>query len=196
MGMERLANPDSWLARGRRVEMKRVTCLVLLSTAVAVTALHFAGNVWATPAVGFAATTIISGTFGEIDVLNKSIIPDSSENDRQAKVWLSLQKTEGPSDLYVQSNVWQPGGTTGWHTHPGNSLIIVTAGTVTEYEGHDSDCRPHVYTRDMTFVDPRGDHVHIIRNEGNVVARTIAVQLIPAGASRRIDVADPGNCHF
>src|SRR5271169_4897608 len=90
----RSANPACWLARGRRVEMRRVTCLVLLSTAVAVTALHFARNVGATPAVGFAATTIVSGTFGEIDVLNKSIIPDSSENDRRAKVWLSLQKTE------------------------------------------------------------------------------------------------------
>ena len=97
--------------------MRRVTCVVLLSTAVVVTALHYAGNVWATPAIGFKATTILSGTFGEIDVLNKSIFPESSENDRRAKVWLSLQKTEAPLDLNVQSNVWQPGGSTGWHTH-------------------------------------------------------------------------------
>jgi len=48
----------------------------------------------------------------------------------------------------------------------------------------------------MTFVDPGGDHVHIVRNEGAVEARTIAVQLIPTGQPRRIDVADPGNCHF
>jgi hypothetical protein len=178
--------------------MRRMTCLVLLSTAVVVACVNQATSVWATPPVGFAATTIMSGTFGEINITNKSIVPDSRENDRRAKVWLSLQKTEGPSDLYVQSNVWQPGGTTGWHTHPGNSLIIVTAGTVTEYDGPDPECKPHVYTRDMTFVDPHGhgNHVHIIRNEGNVVARTTTIQLIPAGATRRIDVADPGNCHF
>ena len=48
-----------------------------------------------------------------------------------------MQKTKGASDLYVQSNVWAPGGTTGWHTHPGHSLIIVTAGTVTAYDGDD-----------------------------------------------------------
>jgi hypothetical protein len=178
--------------------MRRVMCLALLSTAAVVMALHFAGNVWATPAVGFAATTVMRGTFSKIDLLNKSLVPDSSENDRRAKAWLSLQNTEGPSDLYVQSNVWQPGGSTGWHTHPGNSLIIVTAGTVTEYEGPDPECKPHVYTRDMMFVDPHGhgDYVHIIRNEGNVVARTTTIQLIPAGATRRIDTADPGNCHF
>ena len=87
--------------------MRRVTCLVLLSTAVAVTALHFARNVGATPAVGFATTTLISGEFDEIDLANKIIIPDSIENDRRAKVWLSQQKTEGPSDLREEA----PAGT-------------------------------------------------------------------------------------
>ena len=30
----------------------------------------------------------------------------------------------------------------------------------------------------MGFIDPGGDHVHIILNEGSVNAQTIAVQLI------------------
>jgi hypothetical protein len=34
----------------------------------------------------------------------------------------------------------------------------------------------------------------VIRNEGTEEARTIVVQLIPAGAPRRIDAPDPGNC--
>ena len=98
--------------------------------------------------------------------------------------------------MYVQSNVWAPGGSTGWHTHPGHRLIIVTAAAVTAYEGDDRKCRPHTYTVGMGFVDPGGDHVHNIRNEGIEEARTIAVQLIPADAVRRIDAADPGNCPF
>jgi len=48
----------------------------------------------------------------------------------------------------------------------------------------------------MGFVDPGGDHVHILRNEGTVEAHTIAVQLIPADAMRRIDAENPGNCPF
>jgi hypothetical protein len=48
----------------------------------------------------------------------------------------------------------------------------------------------------MAFVDPGGGHVHILRNEGTVEAKTIAVQLIPADAARRMEIADPGNCHF
>jgi hypothetical protein len=47
-----------------------------------------------------------------------------------------------------------------------------------------------------TFADPHGDHTHIMRNEGDAVARTFAIQLIPAGVARRIDFEDPGNCHF
>jgi hypothetical protein len=48
----------------------------------------------------------------------------------------------------------------------------------------------------MSFVDPGGERIHNLRNEGDVEARTIAVQFIPADAARRIDVADPGICHF
>ena len=111
-------------------------------------------------------------------------------------LWLSTQKTKGPSDLFVQNNVWVPGGTSGWHTHPGHSLIIVTAGEVTAYEGDDPSCTPHVYAVGQGFVDAGGDHVHLIRNEGSVDARTVAVQLVQAGAIRRIDAPASGNCPF
>src|SRR5438067_7899768 len=157
---------------------------VSLGAVTVAMALHYAGNLWATPPQGFVATTLALGRFGEMEEGHKSSIPP---------VW---QKPKGWSDLYVQSNVWQPGGSTGWHTHPGESLIIVTEGTVTGYEGDDPDCKPHLYTQGMGFVDPGGGHVHILRNEAQIVAKTIAVQFIPAAAARRIDVADPGNCHF
>jgi hypothetical protein len=170
--------------------------MVLFGAAAVIAALCYTGKVLARPAVGFTTTTVVSGTLGDVDLLSKPIIPDSSENDRRAKAWLSLQKTSEPSNLYVQSNVWQPGGSTGWHIHPGHSLIIVTVGTVTEYEGHDPECKPHVYTQNMVFDDPHDGHAHMIRNEGTAVARTIAVQLIPVGVERRIDVAAPGNCYF
>lgn len=178
------------LNQKKEVNMRRrLTWLVLLSAAIVVTALYHARTVLATPGEGFVSTTLSQGRFGPIDVSNFFI-------SDKGKLWLSLQKTKGKSDLFVQSNVWQPGGHTGWHSHPGHSLITVTAGTVTAYEGNDPNCKPHVYTAGMGFVDPGGNHVHIIRNEGTVEAQSIAVQLIPAGQPRRIDAPDPGNCHF
>jgi len=169
----------------------KLTWGALFIAATIVTTLYHVRKAHATAAQGFASTTIALGRFGEIDVFNKLIPPANN-----GALWLSLQQTNGSSDLFVQSNVWQPGGSTGWHTHPGHSLITVTAGTVTAYDGNDPGCAPHVYSVGMGFVDHGGGHVHIIRNEGDVVAQTIAVQLIPAGATRRIDVPAPGNCPF
>lgn len=176
---------------------RRLTWLVLLSAAIVVTALYQVKKVWATPAQGFVGTTLAQGRFGEIEVFNHCVLPNPTHGEDDRNIWLSWQKTKGSSDLYVQNNVWQPGGSTGWHSHPGHSLIIVTAGTVTAYEGNDPTCTPTVYTKGMGFVDPGGGHVHILRNESTTdVAQTVAVQLIPAEQPRRIDVADPGNCHF
>jgi len=156
-------------------------CAVVLGAAL------YGGTLLATPSSGFTGTTIAVARFGEIDVNNFTI---------PANLWQARLKTQGLSDVYVQSNVWAPGGSTGWHTHPGHSLILVTAGTVTAYEGDDPACTPHVYSPGMGFVDPGGDHVHLIRNEASVEARTVAVQLIPAAAVRRIDAPAPGNCPF
>ena len=161
--------------------------LLWLTGAVVLSAGGYTGVVLATPPSGFTSTTLSLGRFDEIEVHNTNLPPE---------FWQSKQKTKGQSALYVQSNVWAPGGTSGWHTHPGHSLITVTAGTVTAYEGDDPTCTPHVYTPGMGFVDAGGDHVHVLRNEGAVEARTITVQLIPAAAARRIDVPAPGNCPF
>jgi uncharacterized cupin superfamily protein len=181
---------------------QKVTCLVLFAAVIALTGLYQAGKLQATPADKFTSTTLAVGKFGEIHVFNQSILQDAS-NPHNKDLWLSMQKTQGTSDVYVQSNVWQPGGSSGWHTHPGHSLITVTAGTVTAYDGHDPSCTPTQYTVGMGFVDPGAGHVHNLRNEGTVEARTITVQLIPArldGSSsvpdRRIDADDPGNCQF
>jgi hypothetical protein len=174
----------------KEFDMQRKLKWVGLLSAAIMVAVLYPGKVLATPGSGFTSTTLALGRFDKIDVFNRFLPPNPKGT------WLSRQRTKGLSDLYVQSNVWDPGGTTGWHTHLGHSLIIVTAGTVTAYEGNDPDCTPHVYTTGMGFVDPGGGHVHIIRNEGTVQASTIAVQLIPAAQARRIDAPDPGNCHF
>lgn len=157
---------------------------------VAIGAAAYGGKVLATPSSGFTGTTVAKGTYGPIYSLVQTNRPS---------YWKELIWTRSNSDLFVQQNTWQPGGTTGWHTHPGPSFIIVTQGSVTAYEGDDPSCTPHVYTANTpnnALIDRGGGHVHLIRNETDAVAQTIAVQLIPAGADRRQDAPDPGNCSF
>lgn len=173
------------------MKSKWVWALLLAALAVA----FYAGTVLATSSQGFTGTTLARATYGDI----------FSHVHTVPAYWDELIKTKGDSDLYVQQNTWDPascGGcipTTGWHTHPGPSFVIVTQGTITAYDGDDPSCTPHVYTANTpnnAFMDPGGGHVHIIRDESGAVAKTIAVQLIPAGATRRQDAPDPGNCSF
>ena len=149
---------------------------------VLVAILASAGAVSATTGSGITTTQIVQGNFGDIDVRT---------NFDGHKVDID---TKGDSDLYVVSNVIAPGGHTGWHTHPGPSLITVKSGTITAYEGDDPNCNPTVYTAGQGFVDPGDGHVHLLRNEGTVPAETIAVQLVPDGGSRRIDEPAPDGC--
>ena len=171
--------------------MRRKLAWFVLSAGMMVTALFHARPAMATPPDKFTSTTIAKGQFAEFQAINQFIPPVNGGD-----IWLSRQKTKGLSDGYVLNNVWQPGGTTGWHPHLSHTLIIVTAGAVTQYQGDDPTCTPTVYTAGMSFVDEGGVHVHIVRNEGNVDAQVIAVRLIPAGQPGRIDAPDPGNCHF
>jgi hypothetical protein len=101
-----------------------------------------------------------------------------------------------PSDVYIVRNTVPPGGYSGWHTHPGPSVVSVTAGTATVYDGDDPSCTPVKYPAGTGFIDPGDGHVHMVRNEGTVDLVVVAFQVIPTGAARRIDAPAPGYCGF
>jgi hypothetical protein len=176
--------------------MRRKLVWFGLSAGMMVTALFQATPAMATDPVGFSSTTIAKGQFGDIDAFSRFVQPVNAPDWVKKEIWHSRQITKGLSDGYVLNNVWAVGGSTGWHTHLSHTLIIVTAGAVTQYQADDLTCTGTVYTAGMTFVDHGGVHVHIVRNEGTVEAQVIAVRLIPAGQPGRIDAPDPGNCHF
>jgi hypothetical protein len=136
------------------------------------------GIVWATPGQGIT-TTIIAGpsTLGEVHIDSRSEIND-------VKI-----KTKGFSDVYVVYNKIVPGGQTGWHSHPGPSIVSVVSGTATEYRSDEPDGVE--YYAGTAFVDEGGDHAHNIVNEGDTDLVLVAFQILPFGAPRRIDEPAP-----
>jgi mannose-6-phosphate isomerase-like protein (cupin superfamily) len=146
----------------------------------------------ATTSSGFSTVSTIGPTlFDEIDVKT------------HADTFKVRIDTKGFSDVYIVTNkvtapsATAPGGNSGWHSHPGPSLVTVLSGTATYYDGDDPACTPHMVPAGGGFVDQGGSHVHLVRNEGNVDLVLIAFQIIPQGAQRRIDVStSPGNCPF
>jgi quercetin dioxygenase-like cupin family protein len=83
-----------------------------------------------------------------------------------------------------------PGGTTGWHAHPGPVLVIVKTGTVTRYSAR--DCTAQTYTAGQAFVENGPTDENLVRNDGPVPAETIVTFITPPGAPIRGDAPPPG----
>ena len=159
--------------------MNKLVCgLALAFLAV----LGVAATAYATASSGFSTEQLSLGRFGEMKI-----------NTGDVKL-----KTKGDSDVYVVRNTVVPGGQSGWHYHPGPSLITVVQGTATFYESDDPTCTPRVFPAGSGIIDDSVDasHVHLLRNEdtGNLI--TVTMQIVPAGATRRVDAPAPGNCPF
>ncbi|MGH7449125.1 MAG: hypothetical protein ACRELT_16250 [Longimicrobiales bacterium] len=109
--------------------------------------------------------------------------------------WHVEVKAHREMDIAVQQIVFQPGGYSGWHSHPGPVFIQVVSGTMTFYDSTDPTCTPIVRTVGQGFLDV-GDHAHIARNETSSPAVNVVTYLAPPGAALRIDEPAPGNCPF
>jgi quercetin dioxygenase-like cupin family protein len=158
---------------------------------VALGAVAYGGTVLATPPSRVTTQPLGDARFDDIDATTKTDINPGTATD----FWQARINTKGTSHLYVLQNTIAPGGTFGWHSHPGPSLVIVKSGTATFYLADDPTCSPHVVPAGSGFVD-QGHDVHVVRNEGTVDLVTVVVSLVPAGFARRIDEPSPGNCPF
>jgi len=103
---------------------------------------------------------------------------------------------EDPKDVVMRQLTIAPGGSSGWHAHPGPVFVLVTQGTVTNYEAKDSSCTGRRISAGEGFVEPPRD-VHMVRNEGSTTAVMVVTFLdVPVGGAFRIDMPRPGNCPF
>src|SRR5437016_8219369 len=149
--------------------------LLLIAPAVVIIAALTAVPARATPACGLSTVILALEHFpsGSLDLM-------CNEFDQYG--WNLKMKVKGDSDVDIIQNTFPPGAHTGWHTHPGPSLITVTAGTITAYDASNTTCTPKIYTAGQSFTDVGCGDVHLLRNEGSVNAVTVAVQIVPAGA--------------
>jgi quercetin dioxygenase-like cupin family protein len=164
---------------------------VLALTAALIALVAIVGVVLATPISGVTTTTFAVGRFDNIDAKTLTDIDPTASVD----YWQARIDTKRSTDVYMLENRIAPGGTFGWHSHPGPSIVLVKSGTLTLYRGADQTCTPQVVEAGSGFVDDGGD-IHMVRNEGTVDTVVYVVSLVPAGFPRRIDEPAPGNCPF
>jgi quercetin dioxygenase-like cupin family protein len=173
----------------RRTSVRTRLILALTIALLAVIASY--SFVRATPGMGVTSTVLAIGTFEDIDATTLTDIDPGAGTD----FWQARIKTKGSTQVHVLENKIAPGGTFGWHSHPGPSLVVVKTGALTLYMADDPDCTPHVVPAGSGFVDNGGD-VHVVRNEGTVETIVYVTSLVPEGFARRIDEPAPNNCGF
>jgi len=128
--------------------MKRTILLMAVAVTVLVV---FVGAALATQPKGVTPTPLTRATLGKFEAENKGIEVGS---DRTS------------ADFALAKVLIEPGGTTGWHHHPGIALVSVNSGAVTEY---DKNCHKSVYKAGEGFVESNGE-VHVVRNKGKANA--------------------------
>ena len=143
----------------------------------------------ATPPVGVLQAPVVArGSFtNSTDVKFK--IKDGKEE---------VIQVSGTRQTLVQQILISPGGTFGWHSHPGPVVVVVQKGELTFYDGDDPTCTAVVYRKGDVFIDRGQGHVHFAAN----ASATTDLELwatyfdVPVGAAQRIDAPSPGNCPF
>jgi len=132
----------------------------------------YGGDVLATPPSGLNNVLLARGT-------------DQSEG--------TLPIEEG-TDIVVSQITVIPGGSSGWHSHPGGAIIVVHQGNLTVYKSVGSQCQIFTYSAGQAFIARVGE-VDDVVNTGEIpYVLYVTFPRVPPGGSARIDVPDPGTC--
>lgn len=98
----------------------------------------------------------------------------------------------GPVDVVMLPVTYEPGESTGWHSHVGLHAVAVTAGRLTIY---DSNCEPTTYSPGQPFVG--GNDVHLARNETDQPVQMVVTYIVPKGhdiGDFRVPASRPNAC--
>ena len=135
--------------------------------------------------LAFTGVAVATGPTGSIasEVIGAGSMPNG----------IGFAATPGTNTV-VASFTFGANSSTGWHTHPGKTLVTVKTGTFTVY--HARDCEPSVYDAGDAFVELPST-VHVGRNEtGSVVELGVVFFGVPIGGSPRIDQPQPEDCEI
>jgi quercetin dioxygenase-like cupin family protein len=135
--------------------------------------------------MALAGVALATGSTGSVvaDVIGAGSMPSG----------MGFAATPGTNTV-VADFTFGPNSSTGWHTHPGKTLVTVKTGTFTVY--HAKDCAPSVYGPGDAFVELPSS-VHVGRNEtGDIVELGVVFFGVPIGGSARIDQPQPDDCEI
>ena len=132
---------------------------------------------------GYAAATLTDNKGFSFTMLSKATIADGV-----------TIKTSGATDMYTVRVKIEPGGTSGWHTHPESlAVAAVTQGTMTLRMAHGDSCQTKTLPTGVASVEPAGS-IHEARNEGTVPVEFYFTFFAKSGTPILLDAQPPSAC--
>ena len=98
------------------------------------------------------------------------------------------------TDVAVATITVAPGGSSGWHSHPGGAIIVVKEGTLTVYESIGHHCEVETYSAGQAFIERPGEVDQVVNNGTARYVLWVTFPDVPAGGSPRTDEPNPGTC--
>ena len=98
------------------------------------------------------------------------------------------------TDVVMSKITVNPGGASGWHSHPGGAVIVVAEGALTVYSASDDLCRISTYSAGQAFIERPGEVDDVLNNGSVPYVLYVTFPGVPTGGSPRTDESDPGTC--
>ena len=155
-----------------------------LNLGVALAAAAAAGGAWATPTTGVSYNMVLSTGTAEADIRTHSelVIPGLEED------YGAVLVTDGGSNVIQQEIKFAPGGTTGWHTHPG-IVVLTLAADSGPVDWYDSKCGKTVYKPGDSWTE--GTKLHDVVNRGPGEVHFLVTYIVAEGVGKRTDETAP-----
>ncbi len=144
-------------------------------------------------AVPIGAVSATGTTEPPPDVVSTMLARGSANELRieDAAVGVTLL-AEQPTDVAFVGATIVPSGETGWHTHPGPSIIVVAVGALTMQSAHEGACAEHEFAEGAAFVHPAGNHNFVAGADG---VEFYVSYYVPAGTEALLTPAEaPPEC--
>jgi quercetin dioxygenase-like cupin family protein len=98
------------------------------------------------------------------------------------------------TDVAMAQVTVEPGGSSGWHSHPGGAIIIVKQGSLTVYRALGSQCQVESHSAGQAFIERPGEVDQVINTGSVPFVLLVTFPRVPTGAAARTDHANPGTC--
>ncbi len=142
------------------------------------------GLAMATPTIGAWYNVILStGTVNHEVNTHAHVAIAGTEEGFSAQL-----ETEGAANFIVQDVKFSPGGTTGWHTHPGVLLLSLAADSG-PIDWYDANCAKHTYNAGDSWTE--STKLHDVVNHGSIDAHFVVTYVVAKGVNKRTDQAAP-----